>query len=249
MLFLNNITVVLGSGSEIIRNFSLKVSPGEVHALMGPNGSGKSTLALTIAGHPLYQVKKGNILFQEQEVSLWSVTERAQRGIFVSFQQPPVLSGVSVFSFLKEAVQAVKKEIVDSALFHERLVKAMECLALHPLLMYRDVNEGFSGGERKKLEIVQLCLLEPSCIILDEVDSGLDVDALVSVAQALDDFKKTHPLTSIIIITHRERILRLLQPDCVHVMKDGSLVQSGTYALAELVEESGYDGFTEEKKG
>ncbi|MCB9798139.1 Fe-S cluster assembly ATPase SufC [Candidatus Nomurabacteria bacterium] len=224
---------------EIFSNLSLEVKPGEVHAIMGPNGSGKSTLANAIAGHPKYTITSGKILVDGEQVQNLSPDKRAQRGVFLSMQYVPEIPGVSVTNFLRTAKAAITGEKQHPIEFHKYLVKKMEILGLDKKFARRALNVGFSGGEKKKLEALQLSVLDPKYALLDETDSGLDVDALKSVCDGINAFMNKHK--GILIITHYNRILEYLKPDVVHIMIDGRIVQSGGAELAVQIEKNGYE--------
>lgn len=229
--------------TAILKGINLEIAPGSVHALMGPNGSGKSTLAYILMGHPAYEVTDGAISFNGTDITQLSPDKRAQLGIFLAFQQPLEIPGVTVTLFLKEAYQAVTGEHISPKDFQVILSARMEQLGIDPAFAYRNLNEGFSGGEKKRLEILQLLVLKPSFVVLDEIDSGLDVDALKIIAQGIKQAQRENPQLSILIITHYQRILDHIIPDFVHIMHDGVIVQSGDASLAHTVEQKGYDAF------
>jgi len=246
---------------EILKGVDLVVKPGEVHVLMGPNGSGKSTLAQVIGGHPAYKVVSGKCLVASREITKLTPDKRAKMGIFLGMQHPVEVPGVSVFAFLRKAKSArsMKNEarimgnrknhnskflIHDSASqFREELKKYMSELKLPEDFLRRSLNEGFSGGEKKRNEILQMMALKPKLVILDEIDSGLDVDGLKLVATAIKKFSTLNSKSSIILITHYARILKYLKADFVHIMVDGKIVKSGKMSLAAQIEESGYTSF------
>ncbi|MEX0940457.1 MAG: Fe-S cluster assembly ATPase SufC [Candidatus Babeliales bacterium] len=228
----------------IINDFNLEISAGELHVLMGPNGSGKSTLALTLMGHPRYQVKKGLIALNSQEITHISPDKRAKAGLFLSFQQPQEIPGVQVFNFLKEARRAItgNNEGVDE--IYDELCDYMDLLGIDQRFAYRNLNDGFSGGEKKRFELLQLLMLKPKLVILDEIDSGLDIDALKSVAEGIQLAQEQNPDLSILLITHYQRILKHIKtPDYVHILQKGTLQQSGNYQLIEAIEQGGYEIF------
>jgi len=225
-------------GKEIIKGLSLALRDGEVHALMGPNGSGKSTLANALLGHPKYTIISGKILLDGQDIVMMTPDERARRGLFLSFQYPAEIPGVTVESFLRLAYNTVKGKQLGVIEFHTLLQEKMTELKIDTHFARRYLNDGFSGGEKKRMEVLQMTVLEPSCIILDETDSGLDVDALRIVANGVNkmrDGKRT-----VLIITHFNRILSLVEPDHIHIMSDGVLVRSGGKELAHEIEREGY---------
>ncbi len=227
---------------KLLNDINLDITSGSVHALMGPNGSGKSTMALSLMGHPAYTVT-GSVLLNGQEIGTMPTHKRAQAGLFLSFQQPYEIPGVSLSSFLKAAYEAVHKSIDPKAL-QDTVSAYLELLELDQSFYYRNLHEGFSGGEKKKLELLQLLLLKPKVAILDEIDSGLDVDALRVVAQALNTAREKNPQMSILLITHYQRMLTYIQPDQVHLLINGELIQSGDHTLASTIEQYGYDKVT-----
>lgn len=242
-LIINKMSVMLGIQKQIVSDFTLTVLPGTTHALMAPNGSGKSTIAYALMGHPAYTVNAGSVVFNGHDITQVSAHKRAQLGIFLAFQNPLSLPGVTVASFLKEAYQAIQGTHIEVKDFQQLLFTAMEKLGMEAAFAFRAVNDGFSGGEKKRLEMLQLLILKPSLVILDEIDSGLDVDALKCVAKVLNDLRHENMAMSIIIITHYQRMLELVKPDHVHIMYQGKLVKSGDYSLVHELEDKGYDEF------
>ena len=232
---------------EIIRGLNLTFSKGEVHAIMGPNGSGKSTLAKVMAGHPDYQVTGGDILLDGTSVLEMEPDERARAGIFMAFQYPMEIPGVSNANFLRAALQArlPEGEELDVTEFYQKMYEKMDLLEIRREFTARSVNEGFSGGEKKRNEILQLAVLEPDFAILDETDSGLDIDALKVVAKGVNLIRG--PAIGIVLITHYQRLLNYIIPDFVHVMADGQIVRSGGKDLALELESKGYDWLKAEK--
>jgi len=231
-------------GHEILRGVSLAVPPGEVHALMGPNGSGKSTLANVLLGNPAYEVTEGRILLAGADVTALSPGERAARGLFLGFQHPEAIPGVSVLNFLRQSM-ATRLGIDDFSVLEVRL-KVLEWtkrLGMDSRFIDRYLNEGFSGGERKRNEILQMALLQPDVAVLDETDSGLDVDALRAVAAGITEVRKERPELAFLVITHYQRILDHLPPDVVYVLVDGHIVRTGGPEIAEQVEAEGFDAF------
>jgi Fe-S cluster assembly ATP-binding protein len=248
LLELKNIHVALEDGTEIVKGVDLAVDTNQIHAIMGPNGSGKSTLAYALMGHPAYQITEGRILFDGEDVTELEADERAQRGLFLAFQYPHAIPGVTVTSFLRSALNAVRKarnngedDPVKIPEFRKDLLSAMEKLKVPRELAQRYLNDGFSGGEKKRVEILQMAMLKPRMAVLDETDSGLDIDALKIVAEGVGDL--VGPETGALVITHYQRILNYVQPDFVHVFVDGRIVEEGGPELAHRLEAEGYEGF------
>jgi Fe-S cluster assembly ATP-binding protein len=231
-------------GQEIVKGLDLEVNKGEIHAIMGPNGSGKSTLANVLMGHPRYEVTGGSITFQGQDVFELEPDERAKLGMFLAFQYPSEVPGVSVANFLRTAINSVREEELSPMEMYRLLQEKMSIMQMDPKFAERYLNEGFSGGEKKRNEILQMLMLDPRLAIMDETDSGLDIDALQVVAKGVNEMKG--PEFSAVIITHYQRILRYIEPDRVHVMLDGRLVTSGGKELADDLEEKGYDWVRQE---
>jgi Fe-S cluster assembly ATP-binding protein len=231
-------------GQEIVKGLDLEVGKGEIHAIMGPNGSGKSTLANVLMGHPRYEVTGGSITFQGEDVFELEPDERAKLGMFLAFQYPSEVPGVSVANFLRTAVNSVREEELSPMEMYRLLQEKMAIMQMDPKFAERYLNEGFSGGEKKRNEILQMLMLDPKLAIMDETDSGLDIDALQVVARGINELRG--PEFSAVIITHYQRILRYIEPDHVHVMLDGRLVTSGGKELAEELEEKGYDWVRQE---
>ena len=229
--------------SEILRGFSLTVNEGEIHAIMGPNGCGKSTLANTLLASPEYEVVSGEIRFKGDDISEWPTDARAKAGIFLGFQYPQEIAGVSVIQFLRQALSARKG--IDLSVLELRLAAMawMKRLGMDSAFVDRYLNEGFSGGEKKRNEIMQMAILEPELAILDETDSGLDIDALRIVAAGIREVRKERPTMGIVLITHYQRLLDELQPDFVHIMVDGRIVKSGGMEIAAELEKSGYEAY------
>jgi Fe-S cluster assembly ATP-binding protein len=229
---------------QIVKGISLEIPKGEIHALMGPNGSGKSTLAQATMGHPRYRIDAGNIKINGQEISKLSPDKRAHAGLFLSFQYPSEIPGVSLLNFLRTAYNQTKrtpKNPITFAEFKTLAKEKLELLQMDPDFLTRSINEGFSGGEKKRAEILQLAILEPEYAILDETDSGLDVDALRIVAEGINVVRKNSK-TGLLLITHYQRILEYITPDVVHIMVDGKIVETGDAKLAKLIEKNGYRG-------
>jgi Fe-S cluster assembly ATP-binding protein len=237
-----SVTDAAGESREVLRGVDLTVSSGQTHAIMGPNGSGKTTLAYAIAGHPRYQVTQGSITLDGQDVLSMSVDARARAGLFLAMQYPVEVPGVSVSNFLRTAITAVRGEAPKLRTFAKELRDAMDELSMDPAFAQRNLNEGFSGGEKKRHEILQLELLNPKIAILDETDSGLDIDALKVVSAGINRFR-ADPGHGVLLITHYTRILQYVQPDFVHVFIGGRIVAEGGPELAEELESSGYERF------
>ncbi len=237
-------SVITDNGeTPILRGVSLVVESGKTNAIMGPNGSGKSTLAYVIAGHPKYAVTSGSIDLDGQDVLAMSVDERARSGLFLAMQYPVEIPGVSVSNFLRTAITALKGEAPKLRTWTKDMKEAMADLQMDPAFASRNVNEGFSGGEKKRHEILQLGLMQPKIAILDETDSGLDVDALKIVSEGINRFKEKND-AGVLLITHYTRILRYIKPDVVHVFVDGKIVATGGPELAEALEADGYESYT-----
>ena len=228
---------------EILRGIDLTVGKGETHVLMGPNGAGKSTLGNAIMGNPSYLVTAGEILFRGQNIVEKPVHERAQEGIFLSFQNPIEVGGISLSNFIRSAVAAKTGERIKVWAFQKQLKQTMELLSMDPAYAERDLNVGFSGGEKKKAEILQLLMMKPDFAILDEPDSGLDVDAVRTVSRGISEYQKIHQEGSMLIITHSTKILEALHVDRVHVLVDGQIAQSGDASLIEEINQNGYEKF------
>jgi Fe-S cluster assembly ATP-binding protein len=248
LLKLENLHVSLEDGTEIVKGVDLEVGVNEVHAIMGPNGSGKSTLSYAIMGHPAYEITEGRIFLDGEDVTELAADERAQRGIFLAFQYPHAVPGVTVTSFLRSAINAVRKARnsgVDNPIpipeFRTALLAEMDRLKVSRELASRYINDGFSGGEKKRVEILQMAMLKPRLAVLDETDSGLDIDALRVVAGGVKDL--VGPDMGALVITHYQRILDYITPDYVHVFVDGRIVKSGGPDLAKQLEADGYDPF------
>ena len=249
LLKLENLHVALEDGTEIVKGVDLEVDTNEVHAVMGPNGSGKSTLAYALMGHPAYEITEGRLFFDGDDVTELGADERAQRGLFLAFQYPHAIPGVTVTSFLRSAINAVRKARnggVDDPVaipeFRKELLSQMDRLKVSRELASRYLNDGFSGGEKTRVEILQMAMLKPRMAVLDETDSGLDIDALRVVARGVKEL--VGPEMGALVITHYQRILNYVTPDHVHVFVGGRIVESGGPELAEKLEAEGYDPFT-----
>ena len=235
--------VVAEDGTEILRGVTLEIGAGEVHAIMGPNGSGKSTLSKVLAGHPAYEVTDGEVRFKGQNLLELAVDARARGGLFLAFQYPVDIPGVSIANFLRTALQSRKPgEEIDIFDYQEQLLDRMQLLEMDPSFAERSVNEGFSGGEKKRNEILQLALMEPDLAIMDETDSGLDIDALKIVSNGVNKLHAERSKMGILLITHYQRILNYIKPQFVHVLVDGRIVKSGGAELAHELEAQGYIG-------
>jgi len=238
-------------GKEILKGIDLTINPGEIHAIMGPNGSGKSTLANTLAGHPKYVITQGDILYKGASILEWKPDERAQKGVFLAFQYPMAIPGVTVANFLRTALNAKRRatgsngssKSISIPEFRKLMIKQMELLKLDRTFATRYLNDGFSGGEKKRVEILQMAVLNPELAILDETDSGLDIDALRIVSEGVN--ATMNPNLGILLITHYQRILNYIKPQFIHVMVSGKLAMSGGPELALQLEEKGYDWIIE----
>ena len=242
MLEINNLHASV-DGKQILKGIDLKVSPGEVHAIMGPNGSGKSTLSTVIAGHEDFEIDKGEILFQDEDLADFNTEERAHKGIFLSFQYPVEIPGVSVTNFIKTSINQMRKanglDEMPANVMLKKIREKSDLLKIDSKFLSRSLNEGFSGGEKKRNEIFQMAMLEPKVAILDETDSGLDIDALKIVANGVNMLRNDD--TAVVLITHYQRLLDYIVPDFVHVLSDGKIVKSGNKNLAIELEAKGYD--------
>ena len=232
---------VKDSSLKILNNFDLDIKDGEIHAIMGPNGTGKSTLSKTIMGHYMYEVTSGDIIFNGESILKLDVDERAKRGIFLSMQDPTVIDGVSNSEFLRTARGELTGEKVNLYTFIKDMENAMKDIKLNSNMLHRSINKGFSGGEKKKNEILQMIFLKPKFIILDELDSGLDVDSLKIICKNINKYLKDNKDVSVLIITHYPRILEYIKPDYVHILKDGNIKKTGTLDLAFEVDKNGYE--------
>jgi Fe-S cluster assembly ATP-binding protein len=231
-------------GKEILKGVNLVIPTGEVHALMGPNGSGKSTLAYTLMGHPKYEVTQGRVLFRGEDILELEPDERARRGIFLAFQYPTSIPGVSMGNFLRLAVKSVRGADMPISQFRKLVQEKMKLLKMEDSFLARYVNDGFSGGEKKRAEILQMALLQPQIAIMDETDSGLDIDALRTVSEGINALRG--PNLGVLIITHYQRILNYITPDYVHMLVDGRVVRSGKMELVEALEARGYETLIKE---
>lgn len=226
---------------EILKGLNLTMEPGQVHVIMGPNGAGKSTLANVLLGHPKYNVTRGTIEFLGEDITGLKTHERAQKGLFLSFQYPQEIPGITVENFLRTAKGAVEQESVKVLQFRKLLTEKMSLLEMKPEYAQRYLNDGFSGGEKKKSEILQMLVLEPKLAVLDETDSGLDIDAVRVVAKGVKEYHNED--NSMLIITHHKSLLEYIEPDFVHFLVDGKIVESGDSSLIEIVEKSGFTAY------
>ena len=248
MLAISKLNVTINN-QPILNGVDLNIQPGEVHAIMGPNGSGKSTLSKVLAGHPAYTINSGTIDYYDQNLLWLTPEERAQAGIFLSFQYPVEIPGVTNINFLRAAVNAIHsargQQILDAIDFLTYIREKCKSLHMDESFLYRNINEGFSGGEKKRNEILQLLTLEPKFAILDETDSGLDIDALRIIAQGINSMRTSQRM--IILVTHYQRLLDYIQPDFIHVLVNGKIVMSGDKTLAQKLEKQGYNWLEEAK--
>lgn len=242
MLQINDLSVEI-AGNRVLQGVSLVIEPGSVHALMGANGSGKSTLAATIMGHPSYVVVEGGLKFDGRDLEFLTPDKRACLGIFLSLQQPYALPGVRVNTFLLEAYRALTGSAIRMPGFMKMLEQKMERVALDQSFLHRDVNDGFSGGEKKKFELLQMLIFKPKVAILDEIDSGLDIDALKLVTEGIAYAREQNPEMSVLIITHYKRMFEHVKPDWVHILNQGAVVATGDIQLIDELEHKGYDAF------
>jgi len=243
LLTLDDLHVAAADGTPILKGVSLEVAVGEVHALMGPNGSGKSTLANVLLGNPDYAITAGGIRFKGEDLAALGPNDRSVRGLFLGFQYPEEIPGVTMLNFLRRAIGARKDFDISVLEVRISLMEWMERLGMDAKLADRYLNQGFSGGEKKRNEILQMALLEPDLAVLDETDSGLDIDALRQVSEGIQEVRKERPDMGVLLITHYQRILQYLSPDVVHILVDGRVVESGGIDLVEKLEREGYDAF------
>ena len=234
-------------GNPILKGLSLEIPAGEVHAIMGPNGSGKSTLSKVVAGHEDYEVTEGSVTMNGEDILEMEIDERSRAGLFLAFQYPAVVPGVTMANFIRAALQArlPKGEELDAVSYYKQLYEKMDQLGIDRQFTSRSVNEGFSGGEKKRNEVLQMMMLEPAYCLMDETDSGLDIDALKVVADGVNSMRS--PDRGFLVITHYQRLLDYIEPDHVHILADGQIVRSGTKELARELEKKGYDLLKEEE--
>ena len=243
LLEIDDLCVRTLDGIEILKGVSLRVERGEIHALMGPNGCGKSTLAATLLGSPEYVVESGRVLFKGEDIADWGSDARGKAGMFLAFQYPQEFPGVSVLNFLRQTVEARTGEEISILNLQKKMLSWMDRLEMDSVFADRYLNEGFSGGEKKRNEILQMALLEPDFAVLDETDSGLDIDALQVVAKGVNEIANNRPELGVLTITHYQRLLDHLKPDHVHILIDGVIIESGGFELVEKLDSKGYEGW------
>jgi Fe-S cluster assembly ATP-binding protein len=243
LLEIDDLCVRTLDGIEILKGVSLRVERGEIHALMGPNGCGKSTLAATLLGSPEYVVESGRVLFKGEDIADWGSDARGKAGMFLAFQYPQEFPGVSVLNFLRQTVEARTGEEISVLNLRKKMLSWMDRLEMDSVFADRYLNEGFSGGEKKRNEILQMALLEPDFAVLDETDSGLDIDALQVVAKGVNEIVSNRPELGVLTITHYQRLLDHLKPDHVHILIDGVIIESGGFELVEKLDSKGYEGW------
>ena len=247
LLTINNLTTS-ADDKTILRDLNLKINSGETHILMGPNGAGKSTLGNVILGNPQYTVDKGSIIWEDEDITTLRTDERAKKGMFMSFQSPIEIPGISISQFIRTAMEANSTQKIRFKDFRAKMNEAIKTLNINPNWINRELNVGFSGGERKKIEMLQLLMLQPKFAILDETDSGLDVDAVKTVSQGIEVFQK-EANHSLLIITHNSKILQYLDIDYVHIIVNGTIIKTGNASLIKLINEQGYEPFINSRQG
>ena len=247
LLTINNLTTS-ADDKTILRDLNLKINSGETHILMGPNGAGKSTLGNVILGNPQYTVDKGSIIWEDEDITTLRTDERAKKGMFMSFQSPIEIPGISISQFIRTAMEANSTQKIRFKDFRAKMNEAIKTLNINPNWINRELNVGFSGGERKKIEMLQLLMLQPKFAILDETDSGLDVDAVKTVSQGIEAFQKKDN-HSLLIITHNSKILQYLDIDYVHIIVNGTIIKTGNASLIKLINEQGYEPFINSRQG
>ncbi len=243
MFELSNLSIALKE-KIIISNLSLSIKPGYLHVLMGPNGSGKSTLAQALMGSPMYTVATGSIVLNKEDITDFSIEKRARSGLFLASQQQPSIPGVQVFTFLREAYRMLVGTDLSVSEFTDLVYKIFDLVKLDHSFLYRNLYEGFSGGEKKRLEVVQLLLFSPSVALLDEIDSGVDMEALKDIAQSINNARAENEKLAILLITHYRRIVDYLEPDAIHVLYKGSLIKSSDTSIIKEIEAKGYSGLS-----
>lgn len=239
MLKVKNLHVEI-DGKSVLESITFEIPDSELHVIMGPNGSGKSSLAYSLMGHPKYSITNGSVLLNTQDLLSLPVEKRAREGLFLASQYPQTVPGVKVFTFLKEAHRMLTGQECSVSEFQDLINKVFELVGLHTSFAHRNLYDGFSGGEKKRLELAQLLLFKPRVAILDEIDSGLDVDAIKHIAAAIEHARSANPQLSILLITHYNRILEYLSPSCVYLLAGGKIVKSGDKSLAQIIEKDGY---------
>ena len=247
LLTINNLTTS-ADDKTILRDLNLKINSGETHILMGPNGAGKSTLGNVILGNPQYTVDKGSIIWEDEDITTLHTDERAKKGMFMSFQSPIEIPGISISQFIRTVMEANSTQKIRFKDFRAKMNEAIKTLNINPNWINRELNVGFSGGERKKIEMLQLLMLQPKFAILDETDSGLDVDAVKTVSQGIEVFQK-EANHSLLIITHNSKILQYLDIDYVHIIVNGTIIKTGDASLIKLINEQGYEPFINSRQG
>lgn len=247
LLTINNLTTS-ADDKTILCDLNLKINSGETHVLMGPNGAGKSTLGNVILGNPQYTVDKGSIIWEDEDITTLRTDERAKKGMFMSFQSPIEIPGISISQFIRTAMEANSTQKIRFKDFRAKMNEAIKTLNINPNWINRELNVGFSGGERKKIEMLQLLMLQPKFAILDETDSGLDVDAVKTVSQGIEAFQKEDN-HSLLIITHNSKILQYLDIDYVHIIVNGTIIKTGDASLIKLINEQGYEPFINSRQG
>ena len=247
LLTINNLTTS-ADDKTILRDLNLKINSGETHILMGPNGAGKSTLGNVILGNPQYTVDKGSIVWEDEDITTLRTDERAKKGMFMSFQSPIEIPGISISQFIRTAMEANSTQKIRFKDFRVKMNETIKTLNINPNWINRELNVGFSGGERKKIEMLQLLMLQPKFAILDETDSGLDVDAVKTVSQGIEAFQKEDN-HSLLIITHNSKILQYLDIDYVHIIVNGTIIKTGDASLIKLINEQGYEPFINSRQG
>ena len=247
LLTINNLTTS-ADDKTILRDLNLKINSGETHVLMGPNGAGKSTLGNVILGNPQYTVDKGSIVWKDEDITALRTDERAKKGMFMSFQSPIEIPGISISQFIRTAMETNSTQKIRFKDFHAKMNEAIKTLNINPNWINRELNVGFSGGERKKIEMLQLLMLQSKFAILDETDSGLDVDAVKTVSQGIEAFQKEDN-HSLLIITHNSKILQYLDIDYVHIIVNGTIIKTGNASLIKLINEQGYEPFINSRQG
>lgn len=247
LLTINNLTTS-ADDKTILCDLNLKINSGETHVLMGPNGAGKSTLGNVILGNPQYTVDKGSIIWEDEDITTLRTDERAKKGMFMSFQSPIEIPGISISQFIRTAMEANSTQKIRFKDFRAKMNEAIKTLNINPNWINRELNVGFSGGERKKIEMLQLLMLQPKFAILDETDSGLDVDAVKTVSQGIEAFQKEDN-HSLLIITHNSKILQYLDIDYVHIIVNGTIIKTGNASLIKLINEQGYEPFINSRQG